>query len=71
MINKEYEAGIIAISPQGTNSTMFTECCSCAICNYEIHCPSCGRNVIGWDIESSHQRGIIRWSNATRNWRRG
>ncbi len=28
-----------------TNSTMFTQCCSVAICNDESKCPSCREDV--------------------------
>jgi hypothetical protein len=69
--NDGYPSDIIGISPQGTNSTMFTGCCSVAICDDERNCPHCGRPVIGHDAESNHQRGRIRWANATRGWKRG
>jgi hypothetical protein len=69
-INEEYTAGIIPLRPSGTNSTMFTECCEVAICDNEQLCPRCKRKVIGWDANSSHERGQIRWGNATRNWKR-
>ena len=68
-INPGYTAGIIALSPSGTNSTMFTECCAVAICDDEAKCPSCGRNVIGWDSPQDERRKI-RWRNATQHWKR-
>jgi hypothetical protein len=67
-INTGYIAGIIDILPGGTNSTMFTECCGCAICDDESCCPSCGRKVIGWDAETNHERQNIRWAHATAGW---
>ena len=66
--------GVIArvhkLNPQGTNSTMFTECCDVAICDDEPNCPYCGRKVIGHEAESKHERGKIRWRFATAHWRR-
>lgn len=70
-INEGYTAGILPLRPSGTNSTMFTECCSTAICDYERQCPGCGRNVIGYDAESDHSRNRIRWVDATQQWKRG
>lgn len=58
------------IFPHGTNSTMFTSCCDTAICDDESNCPGCGKEVIGHDADSNHERGRIRWANATRNWGR-
>ena len=68
--NYEYESRITPILPSGTNSTMFTECCGCAICDRELSCPVCGAHVIGWDCKSDGERSNVRWRNATRNWRR-
>lgn len=39
-----------------TNSTFFTECCQCAICDDQTHCPVCGEEVPG----SHHSR----WNQA-------
>ena len=64
------ESQISPISMMGTNSTMFTDCCNTAICNNESNCPKCGSKVIGHDAESNHERGLIRWENATRHWNR-
>ena len=69
-INPEYTARIKPLYPQGTNSTMFTECCDTAICESESCCPVCGRKVIGHDADSNHERGIIRWRDATGHWKR-
>ena len=63
-------ADIIKLTPQGTNSTMFTECCGVAICDYEKNCPKCGRLVIGYDSETDHMRGLVRWRSATKYWAR-
>lgn len=68
IVNDGYTVGINEIYPSGTNSTMFTECCDTAICNDEKCCPGCGRNVIGFDAETDHRRGQIRWADATFNW---
>jgi hypothetical protein len=68
--NPEYAVPICPLYPTGTNSTMFTQCCGTAICNDEPCCPSCGRKVIGWDAESDHERGKIRWRSATAAWKR-
>ena len=62
--------GVNIIYPQGTNSTMFTSCCDTAICNDEKCCPRCGKEVIGADVESAHERGLVRWRFATRYWDR-
>lgn len=63
-INPEHLAGILPLHPTGTNSTFFTECCHAAICDDQQNCPSCGRKVVGWDAESSRERGRIRWNYA-------
>ena len=68
-LNKGVIAGIVPIYPQGTNSTMFTECCEVAICSDEPYCPSCGREVIGYDFPAG-ERAKARWRNATAHWRR-
>lgn len=68
--NSGCPSNIQAIWPQGTNSTMFTDCCGSAICDDEKTCPKCGRNVVGWDAESKEDRKLIRWRNATRFWKR-
>lgn len=60
--------GISPIYPQGTNSTMFTECCDVAICNDEKRCPRCKALVVGHDESTDHNRGRRRWESATRNW---
>jgi len=62
--------GIIPLMPQGTNSTMFTECCEVAICNDQRCCPHCNGKVIGHDAETNHKRGLIRWRHATQHWNR-
>ncbi len=62
--------GIMPLMPQGTNSTMFTECCQVAICDDEPNCPYCKRKIRGWDAESNHERGKIRWQYATGHWKR-
>ena len=69
-VNVGYKPGIIPLSPQGTNSTFFTECCSTAICDDEPCCPMCGREIIGANAETNHDRHLIRWKNATRHWKR-
>ncbi len=69
-INPEYTTEIIPVHPTGTNSTMFTECCAVAICDWEVRCPVCKRLVIGHDAENDFDRGRARWRNATRYWNR-
>jgi len=62
---KNYISGIIGVFLcSSTNSTMFTECCNIAICNDQINCPKCQSNVIGYDAENNHNRGMIRWKYA-------
>lgn len=56
--------GIMPLHPQGTNSTFFTMCCQTAICDDQKCCPSCGREVVGCDIEDHHQRHLYRWKYA-------
>lgn len=68
--NPEHLVGVLALTPQGTNSTMFTECCQVAICDDEPNCPGCKRKIRGWDAESNHERGKIRWRYATGTWNR-
>ncbi len=68
--NPEHLVGVLPLRPQGTNSTMFTECCQVAICENEPNCPHCGRKVIGWDADSIHKTGKIRWQYATAAWKR-
>lgn len=69
-LNPGVTANIIPLGPNGTNSTMFTECCQCAICGDEPNCPVCGRKVVGHDAETAHERRKIRWQNATSHWAR-
>ena len=68
--NPLYVVGVLPLSPQGTNSTMFTECCQVAICDDEPNCPHCKRKIRGWNAESKHERGKIRWDYATAAWGR-
>ena len=49
---------------------MFTGCCSVAICDWETRCPKCKREVVGAKAETEHERGKIRWRNATQHWKR-
>lgn len=63
--------GIRPLQPQGNNSTMFTKCCGCAICDDERLCPQCKQEVIGADVNNSFVRGRIRWHDATKHWKRG
>jgi hypothetical protein len=42
-----------------TNSTFFTSCCHCAICDYQACCPQCGEEITPRD-----HRG--RWRAARR-----
>ena len=60
--------GIERLEPYGTNSTMFTQCCGCAICDDQMYCPGCGSKVIGWNSESNNDRRRLRWSYATGHW---
>jgi len=68
--NEGYPSDIISLTPQGTNSTMFTACCNTAICDDQSNCPKCKRLVVGHDAGSPHERGRVRWNNATRHWKR-
>ena len=68
--NKGYPSDIVPLTPWGTNSTMFTQCCGTAICDDQLYCPNCGQEVIGADAESDGERHKIRWRNATRHWKR-
>jgi len=47
-----------------TNSTMFTDCCGIAITNSEKRCPRCNELIYGYNAETEHKRGIIRWEYA-------
>jgi len=66
-INKDVTAGVHKLSPNGTNSTHFTECCDVAICSDESKCPKCKRNIIGYDM-NENERAKIRWKSATSHW---
>jgi len=68
--NEDYPSDIMSLSPKGTNSTIFTQCCGAAICDDELYCPTCKRPVIGIDAETDHERGKIRWRAATWSWKR-
>ena len=63
-------AEIVPLTPQGTNSTMFTACCEVAICGDQAKCPHCGGLVVGHDAADAYERSRIRWKNATRYWNR-
>ncbi len=69
-LNPGVIAHIMTLRPQGTNSTMFTECCGTAICDEQRACPRCDRLVIGHDEPDHHRRGRIRWLDATSDWKR-
>lgn len=58
------------LTPQGTNSTMFTDCCDTAIRDVERACPRCGNEVIGADAKTAHERAQVRWRYATALWGR-
>ena len=57
---------IVPISKIGTNDVLLTECCFVAICDDQLHCPQCGRKVIGCDAQNDNERSKIRWNNAKR-----
>jgi hypothetical protein len=49
----------------GHNSTIFAKCCDVAILDSQPECPSCNVEVYpGYDIESAHERGRLRWERA-------
>jgi len=59
-LNPGVIAGLMPLYPSGTNSTMFTECCECAICDDEPFCPSCGRKVMEYRAKPEKPRiGVI------------
>ncbi len=66
----DYPSEIKPLMPQGTNSTLFTDCCGTAICDDELNCPEYKRPVIGFDVENQRERFEVRWVNATRFWKR-
>jgi hypothetical protein len=68
--NEGYLVNILPLYPHGTNGTLFTDCCHFAITDSELCCPGCDRKVVGADVETNHERGKIRWANATRFWKR-
>lgn len=47
-----------------TNSQMFTECCSVAICSDQARCPGCMEEVYPGEDCSAHQRQGSRWEMA-------
>jgi len=70
-VNPGVTAGISPLYPNGTNSTMFTECCEVAICDSECYCPKCKREIIGFNAPTNGDRIRIRWKDATKHWKRG
>jgi len=59
--DKYFPVGVRLCSP--TNSTLFTECCDCAVTDTDSRCPHCKRLVIGHD-ESPSERRKLRWEHA-------
>ncbi|MFA5617306.1 MAG: hypothetical protein WDK95_10655, partial [Syntrophorhabdaceae bacterium] len=51
-VSTAYPVDIVPLYPNGTNSTMFTQCCEVAICDCEPNCPCCGMSVIGHDAKT-------------------
>jgi predicted amidophosphoribosyltransferase len=49
MNHTESQAGIKSLRHNGTNSTLFTDCCGSAIVD-EKCCPSCGKEVVGCHV---------------------
>lgn len=47
-----------------TNSTMFTNCCGCAITDRETKCPKCKQEVYPGEGYSEHQASRARWEHA-------
>ena len=47
-----------------TNSTMFTDCCGCAITDRETRCPECGEEVYPGDDSTENERRNLRWDMA-------
>ena len=45
-------AGVRYSSP--TNSTLFSTCCNCAVCDVETACPVCGEEISPSDARSRH-----------------
>ncbi len=68
--NIGYSSGVLRLQPNGTNSTMFTDCCHTAIHDDQRNCPICGNEVVGYDSESMRQTGENRWRLATAHWNR-
>jgi len=68
--NEDVIVDIVPLMPQGTNSTMFTQCCGAAITDDQQCCPVCGRKVVGYDQAPGTERERVRWKNATRFWKR-
>ena len=54
--------GVFLCSP--TNSTMFTKCCRVAICDDQVQCPRCKKEVFPGKDTTNHQRATARWSQA-------
>ena len=57
-----------------TNSTKFTTCCGCAICDDESRCPSCGEEVPydakeRWDMCMYGEYGYKETLEMRRKWR--
>ena len=64
--NNGCKSGLKPLYPKGTNSTMFTECCKCAITDSERYCPVCKNEVVGWSEAGVHQTNMARWKIAYR-----
>ena len=53
-----------------TNSTIFTNCCGVAICDYEPDCPKCKQEVAGGRGQTEQERRRLRWEVAHGRWKR-
>jgi len=69
-IDHDRVSGIVSLYPQGIDSSMRTDCCNEVISNNQLCCPKCRRKVIGYSCDSDHERGSVRWGNATAGWNR-
>ena len=44
------------------NSTFFTDCCGCAVLDWDTRCPECGRRI-------EEETGREKWAKAYGQWR--
>lgn len=42
-----------------TNSTLFSTCCGCAVCDDELVCPHCKQEIVPRSPRSRHEQALV------------